>query len=261
MSRRFSNLRPGMLLVALVIAVILWGIAHGSSSKERAYDVPIEIDGLSDELVVTDRDPDEINVRVMGSIAALRNIDANALRYRVDVSGSKPGDAEFEVDVSRVETDLPRGRSRGEPLALAHPAALRAARAQGRRLSASTWRASRRRASCSARSWWSRPGSGSPGARSQVLRLSEVVTETVELGGLKETTEREVSLFLGAGTVWMEKKEPVKIVIHIEPEPAPELEQLEPVEGQGRAWKRRSSHEQQSSSVPTAFADWRTSTP
>jgi YbbR domain-containing protein len=221
-----------MLLVALVIAVILWGIAHGSSSKERAYDVPIEIHGLSDELVVTDRDPDEINVRVMGSIAALRNIDANALRYRVDVSGSKPGDADFEVDVSRVEQDLPRGarvvsRSPSRILLRFEP---RGRKAVGVRVDLE-----------------GEPPPGYvlgeivvepprvwiTGARSQVLRLGEVVTEPVNLSSLKETTEREVSLFLGAGTVWMEKKEPVKIVIHIEPEPVPELEPLEPIEEAG----------------------------
>ncbi|MBW2273702.1 MAG: YbbR-like domain-containing protein [Deltaproteobacteria bacterium] len=232
MSRQFSNLRPGMLLVALVIAVILWGIAHGSSSKERAYDVPIEIDGLSDELVVTDRDPDEINMRIMGSAAALRNIDANALRYRVDVTGSKPGDAEYEVDVSRVETDLPRGarvvsRSPSRILLRFEPRGRKAVAVRvdlegepppGFVLGEVQVEP--------ARVWIT-------GARSQVLRLSEVVTETVELGGLKETTEREVSLFLGAGTVWMEKKEPVKIVIHIEPEPAPELETLEPALDEG----------------------------
>ena len=107
MSRRFSNLRPGALLLALVIAVILWALAHGASSIERGYDVPIELLEMSEELVVTDQTPRNINVRVMGSQAALRNLDPGKLRYPIDVSGSQPGDADFEVDVANIE--LPRG--------------------------------------------------------------------------------------------------------------------------------------------------------
>ncbi|MCP5040511.1 MAG: YbbR-like domain-containing protein, partial [bacterium] len=107
MARRFANLRPGALLLALVIAVILWALAHGASSIERAYDVPVELESMGEDLVVTDQTPRNINVRIMGSQAALRNVDPGKLRYPIDVSGSKPGDAEFEVDVSNIS--LPRG--------------------------------------------------------------------------------------------------------------------------------------------------------
>jgi YbbR domain-containing protein len=56
------------------------------------------------------------------------------------------------------------------------------------------------------------------GARSQVLRLSEVVTEPVDVSGMKESVEREVTLFLPAGNVSMENNEPVKVVVHINPQ-------------------------------------------
>ena len=64
------------------------------------------------------------------------------------------------------------------------------------------------------------------GARSDVLLLSEVVTETIEVGPLEETTEREVRLSLGGGHVWMEESRPVTVRIEIEviPEAEPEGE-------------------------------------
>ena len=60
------------------------------------------------------------------------------------------------------------------------------------------------------------------GARTEVMRLAEVVTEPIDLTGLRQDVEREVRVFLGAGTVWMEEAKPVKVTVHIEPDPAAE---------------------------------------
>jgi hypothetical protein len=103
--RRTRNLRYGFL--ALVISMVLWGMAHGSSSVERGYDVPIAFDELADDLVITDQSVDEINVRVLGSRASLRNLSPSKLEYVINVSGVKPGVAVYEVDVSRLV--MPRG--------------------------------------------------------------------------------------------------------------------------------------------------------
>ena len=59
------------------------------------------------------------------------------------------------------------------------------------------------------------------GARSDVLRLSEVVTETIDVNGLDRPTEREVKLSLGAGQVWKEESAPVKVKLQIDPVPPP----------------------------------------
>ena len=60
------------------------------------------------------------------------------------------------------------------------------------------------------------------GARTDVLRLSEVVTETIDVSGLDQPTEREVKLSLGAGRVWMEESGSVKVKLQIDPVPPPE---------------------------------------
>jgi YbbR domain-containing protein len=214
MARRLNTLRPGALLLALIVAVILWGIAHGVSSVERMYDVPIELSSMSEDLVVTDQAPKHVNVRIMGSQAALRNVDASRLHYLLDVEGSKPGDADFEIDVSNIA--LPRGarivsRSPSRILLRFEPrgrksvgvrADISGEPAQGFELDKVEILPNR--------VWLT-------GARSQVLRLNEVMTEPISLTGLRTDTEREVSVILGAGTVRLENFEPVKIVIHIVP--------------------------------------------
>ena len=50
--RRGKNLRYAFLAVA--ISMVLWGIAHGGSTVEREYDLPVVFDGLPDNLVIID---------------------------------------------------------------------------------------------------------------------------------------------------------------------------------------------------------------
>jgi YbbR domain-containing protein len=214
---RGGNLHFGALLLAVVLALILWSVAHGTSPGEKGFDVPVQLDGLGDALVVTDQSADAVNVRVRGSRAALRNVDETGLVYRVNVEGGQPGVAEYEVDTSRI--DLPRGarivsrspsrievsfERRGRKVVGVRPD-IEGEPAEGHLLldievlPRRVWLA---------------------GARSQVLRLSEVVTEPIDVTGLTEAVEREVSLFLGEGTVWLEENEPVTVKLLIERDPA-----------------------------------------
>ena len=213
MAKRASNLHFGTLFVAIGIALVLWGMAHGSSEIERGFDVPLVFQGIPSELVLTDQSADVVNIRVLGTRAALRNITLSKLEYPIEVAGSKPGLAVYEIDATRIE--VPPGVN-----IISHSPAI---------LETKYERAGRRSVKV-------RPDlEGEPpegfklsavnvdpprvwiaGARSDVLRLSEVVTETIEVGGLEETTEREVRLSLGGGHVWMEESAPVNVRIEIE---------------------------------------------
>jgi YbbR domain-containing protein len=208
-----SRLHFGALALAFLIALFLWGVAHGSSSIERGYDLPIVLRSVPESLVVTDRSADVVNVRVMGSRAALRNLEPGNLEYVVDVSQAQAGQANYEVDVSRL--DLPRGAR----IVSRSPAQIEVS---FERRSAKAVRV--------------RPDvTGEPaagfalagvdvlparvrlvGARSQVLSLKEVVTEPIDITGLQQSEEREARIFLGSGTVWVEQSEPVRVRIRIE---------------------------------------------
>ena len=227
--RRSRNFRMGLL--ALVISTILWGIAHGSSSVERGLDIPISFHDLPDDLVITGQSTDQVNIRVRGSRAALRNLSPEKLDYVVDVAGAKPGLAAYEVDVSRF--DLPRGAN----VVSRSPATLEVEfERRGRR-------AVRIRADVEGdpapgflmgevvvdppRVWLS-------GARSEVMRLTEVVTETIEMAGAQSSIDREVRLSLGGGHVWMEENRPVRVKIPIEPVEGSRVEADEKAGGKRR---------------------------
>ncbi len=217
--RRKKNLRYGVL--ASVVSLILWSIAHGSSSVERGYDIPVVCHDLPDTLVITDQSDREINIRVLGSRVALRNLSPSKMEYVVDVSGAKVGRTVHEVDVSRL--DPPRGVR----IVSRSPAQIDA------RFEARGHKTVRIRADLEGE-----PAEGFvltsveldpprvrlTGARSRVLRLSEVVTETIDVGGLEAPVERQVKLSLGSDHVWMEDDEPVRVRIGIEPAERPKGE-------------------------------------
>ncbi len=219
MASRVQNLRPGVMVLALAISVFIWAVAQGTSSVIQSFDVEVELVGVEEGLVVTNQSSDEINVRLRGSRAALRNLDTDQLKYRVDARGGKPGLARYEVDVEAIDhptgtqfvgyspSELEvrfekRGRKAvavraeiaGEPAPGFHVAGVRVE---------------------PERVWLE-------GARSQVMRLNEVVTEAVDIAGLAASETREVRLVLGGGTVWAEDTEPVEVEIRIEADPTPE---------------------------------------
>lgn len=212
----FANL--GLKVLAVVIGLFLWTVARGSSNVERAFDIPLTIHGLSDELVVVGQTAEAVNVRVSGSMVALRNLEPERLEYALDVSGAKPGRADYEVDVTRF--DFPRGskilsRSPAEISLDFERRATRPVRvradvegrpAQGHRIDKVEIVPPRVRIT---------------GARSEVLRLSEVVTEMIDVTGATGTLEREVRVSPGVGHVWAEDPRTVMVRVRIEAEPAP----------------------------------------
>jgi YbbR domain-containing protein len=203
LARRTSNLRYGLL--SLVISGVLWGMAHGSSS---AYDA------VPDDLVITDKSADQLNIRVLGSRASLRNVSAAKMQYVVNVSNAKPGPFSHEVEASRLE--MPRGTQ----IVSRSPA----------RIDLKVERRGRK----SVRVRPDMEGEVAPGfvmgdpevdpprvwltgARGDVLRLAEVVTETIDVTGLDAPLEREVRLSLRNDHVWMEESQTVIVRIPIEP--------------------------------------------
>lgn len=216
MGRLTANL--GLKLLAFVIAVFLWWVAHGSTSVERGYDLPIVLRGLPEDLVITDQSGDAVNVRVLGSRAALRNLRIEGTEYTVDVSDSKPGVSDFEIDTSHLE--LPRG---------------------ARIVSRSPSRVAVTLEKRGSKSVPVRPdveGTPAPGfaiekvevdppkvrvsgARSEVLRLGEAVTETIDVTGITDTAEREVRVSAGGGHVWVQEPGLVKVKIRVAPRPEP----------------------------------------
>jgi YbbR domain-containing protein len=207
--------------MAVAIAMVLWGIAHGERRAERNVDIPVAFDGLPDDVVITEQSTSEINIRVQGSRAALRNVSPTTMEYPVAVEGAKPGPAIYDVEASYI--DAPRGvkvvsrsparievefETRGRKSVRIRPD-IEGEPAEGFLLGEIAVEPER--------VWLT-------GARSDVLRLTEALTETVDITGLANPLEKEVRLALGRGHVWMEETQPVTVRVQVDAVPEPEEE-------------------------------------
>ncbi len=212
----------GYLFVAVLIAMLLWGVAQGSSDSQEPFDVPVVFENVPDELVITDQNSDVINIRVQGSRAALRNVREERLAYVVDAGGARRGSADFDVPqepivpprgarvVSRSPSRLEVKFERRGTKVMNVRAEVSGEPAPGFRVAAVVVEPLRVRVT---------------GARREVLRLSEAVTEIVDLSGLTETTERQVRLNLAGKNVWVEDPTDVTVRVEIEAEESEEAEE------------------------------------
>jgi len=213
-----------MLVLALAISVFIWGVAQGTSSVQQSFDVEVELVGVEESLVVTEQSADSINVRLRGSRAALRNLSVEQLKYRVDARGGKPGVAVYEVDVESIPhptgtsfvgyapTQLEvRFEKRGQKTVPVR-AETQGTPAPGFHLAGVVVVPDK---------------IGLEGARRQVLKMKEVLTEKIDISGLTGDAEREARLVLGGGLVWPEDDKPIRVLIRIEPDPGVEAAAME----------------------------------
>jgi len=184
------------MFMALAIAMVLWAIAHGERDSEQNFDIPVALHGLPDDVVVTEQSESEINIRVQGSRAALRNVSPTTMEYPVAVEGAKPGPGIYDVEASYI--DAPRGvkvvsRSPARIAVKFEPRGRKNVRirpdiegevSEGFLLGDIAVEPER--------VWLT-------GARSDVLRLTEALTETVDITGLAKPIEKDVRLALGGG--------------------------------------------------------------
>ncbi|HXK23544.1 MAG TPA: CdaR family protein [Myxococcota bacterium] len=222
------RIRFGTLLLSAAIALVLWGMAHGTSRIDRGVDIPVIFDGVPDDLVIVGQSVDKVNLRLLGSRAALRNVSPDRLEYRVDVAGAKPGHAVYEVDPSRIE--LPRGvrTVSRSPAAIEVDFEHRGRKAVDVKADVQGDPASGFRVGAIAvdppRVWL-------VGARGEVMRVSQVETEPIDVANLQTPIERKVRLAVAEQHVWPEEDGPVTVRIGIEPAPVSAEESAAPAPG------------------------------
>jgi YbbR domain-containing protein len=212
--RIFDNLL--YKIVALLIACVLWAAAQGVTDVEQSFDIPIQVESVPEDLVVVEESAHEINLRVMGSRAALRQVTKTVPHYLVSFDGVKAGEARLAVNEDQIS--LPRGAR----IAASSPSTLVYA------LETVTSKVVPVRADLTgdlpagfklARVTLEPKEIAISGARSAVRNVREVVTNPIDLSTLRETTTVESPVPLGFPHVWRKDKSaaPIRIRVEIEP--------------------------------------------
>jgi YbbR domain-containing protein len=210
----FRNL--GYKFLALFIALLLWGLSRSTVSVERAVDLPLEFTSVPADMVVTDQSTDAVNIRVRGSRGAVRSLIESNLSYPLDLSGARAGTLTREVDpvsqlalprrvqvVSRSPSTLEVTLERLGTRTVSVKPDLTGEPAPGFVVKDVVVDPNRVRIS---------------GARSEVLRLTELMTETVDLTGARAPVERTVRPAVVGRHVWLDGRGEVRIRVEVAPE-------------------------------------------
>lgn len=208
---RLIDLR--LAVVALVAAILLWGFSQSTATQERGFDIPVVPTHIADDLILTARSSDAVDIRVRGSRGALRRVPLE-LEYEVDLRDAKPGVTSREVDLTALDV------GRGAQIVSRSPTELEFT------LERKISRRMRVRAD-----WVGKPAEGfvagepelTPrrvlvaGAESEVLRLGEVLTETIDITGASQAIERSVGVVALGPNAWLDPAQEIRVRIEIQP--------------------------------------------
>jgi len=100
----FSNF--GKKTLAVFIAVILWFVANVEFDVEKSVDVKVKYADLDPDLIITNKPPEQINLRLSGPRSQLSSISNSNLVVNLDLGDVKSGVSKFEIQVSQI--NLPR---------------------------------------------------------------------------------------------------------------------------------------------------------
>jgi YbbR domain-containing protein len=218
-------------LSALVVAFLLWAMAQGLESVDRSIDLTIAFEAVPADVVVVEQSAREVNVRLVGSRAAIGRAEKQLSRYPISLEGLKAGEGRFSIDREELARLLPRGAK-----VMAHSPSAVVVRAEPRvrklvpvRVDVvgsppEGYRVAGVRA---------RPSEIElEGARAEMRRIREVLTDRVDVSGLRESAEREVRLVLDSSHVWRADDEGDPVLVEVEIE-APKARGAHPAPGAG----------------------------
>jgi YbbR domain-containing protein len=217
---------PRLAFFALLAAVLLWGFTQSTATQERGFDIPVVPTHLPDDLILTARSSDAVDIRVRGSRGALRRVPPD-LEYEVDLRDAKPGTTSREVDLTALNV------GRGAQIVSRSPTQLEFAleRKISRRMAVKP-----ELAGTPAEGFTIADVQPNPrrllvtGAESELLRLGELLTETIDVSGASESFERPVKIVALGPHAWLEAPLEVRVRVEIDklPEPAADKSRRKP---------------------------------
>jgi len=95
-------------ILSVLIALILWAQVHGQGTGSISMDVPLQVEGLSQDIAIVNNLPDHVRVTVSGLQARLNTLTPSDIRVPLDVSHvNKPGVVDQALEISTIR--LPAG--------------------------------------------------------------------------------------------------------------------------------------------------------
>ena len=100
---RYNPFRnPGLKIVAIALAAVLWLTLAGEHVVERSLRVPLEFRNIPDALEIVGNAPDSVDVRLRGSSAVLSRVQPGEIFAAIDLATARAGSRLFHIRADEV---------------------------------------------------------------------------------------------------------------------------------------------------------------
>ena len=96
----------GLKVFATALAVLLWLTVAGDPIAERGLHIPLEFENVPDSVEIMGGLPETVEVRLRGSSAVLRRLEAGEVAAIIDLGSERPGNRLFDLTAGRVRAPL-----------------------------------------------------------------------------------------------------------------------------------------------------------
>jgi YbbR domain-containing protein len=203
---------PTLKVISLILAIILWVFVKSKSGGEVGLVVPLEFYRVPASLIVSNVTDEAINVRINGSFMQLQRLPTREIRARIDLSRARPGTNSFDIlpdnfnisktlDITQISPSSVKVELDRVVDKIVHVKAVVKGRpARGYRITKISV---------------DPPYINLQGARSQLMGLKEVLTEEVDISGLKETVGVEAPLRIADLRLKRAVKRTVRVTVEV----------------------------------------------
>jgi YbbR domain-containing protein len=207
---------PGLKLLSLGLALLLWIVVTGDQTVERSLRVPLELEQFPAGLELQGQLPETVDVRVRGASAALSRMSAGEVVAVLDLRGARAGRRLFQLTPAQVRAPFGVEVVHVTPPALAmtfEESASRHVRIEpdvdGRPAPGYVV----------GRSTADPPTIEVVGPASAVRRANEALTEPVSVAGARTSVTENVTVGLLDSALRLKDPKPVKVTVQIVPAP------------------------------------------
>jgi YbbR domain-containing protein len=182
---------PTLKVISLILAIILWLFVKSTSEGEVGLQIPLEFFHCPSNLMVTQVSADGITVRLVGPLLQLQRLSRNEKKARIDLSSAREGINTFDISADNFTFPQSFKLTQISPSAIKVEmdrvidkvvwvkAVVEGEPAPGYRVTEIVV---------------DPPFLNLQGARNQLKGLQEVLTEEIDISGVRETVKLEVPL-------------------------------------------------------------------
>ncbi len=209
---KFLTAHWQLKLLSFLVAILLWAFVVGGEKSEMQLTAPIEFQGIPRGLELGADSPESVNVQLRGLRAQLVRLRSEALRAQVPLAGARPGEAWIRVLPEHVQVPA------GVQVVRLAPSRFRVVLET---VESATVRVVPRLTGSPPIGFVLKGVRVSPpevqvrGPESEVRRLRQVETESIDLSGLRGLLRRPVQLTAPGGAVRIVGERAAEVILDV----------------------------------------------